>query len=213
MQKDQPDQTAETNEELENGATEASVETETKTDTQAKAQGEEQAAEAGDASELTRLLEDARSKADEHWNQLMRTRAESDNLRKRHQRDLENAHKFALERFAQELLQVWDSLELGHQAAQDEQADVQKLREGTELTLKLLTDVMTKQGVEQIDPQGESFNPEFHQAMTMQERDDVPPNTVVGVVQKGYLLNGRLLRAAMVMVSKDASSPSVDEKA
>ncbi|MGD8907967.1 MAG: nucleotide exchange factor GrpE [Chromatiales bacterium] len=213
MQKDQPDQTAETNEELENGATEASVETETKTDTQAKAQGEEQAAEAGDASELTRLLEDARSKADEHWNQLMRTRAESDNLRKRHQRDLENAHKFALERFAQELLQVWDSLELGHQAAQDEQADVQKLREGTELTLKLLTDVMTKQGVEQIDPQGESFNPEFHQAMTMQERDDVPPNTVVGVVQKGYLLNGRLLRPAMVMVSKDASSPSVDEKA
>ncbi|MGD9163218.1 MAG: nucleotide exchange factor GrpE [Chromatiales bacterium] len=213
MQKDQPDQTAETNEELENGATEASVETETKTDTQAKAQGEEQAAEAGDASELTRLLEDARSKADEHWNQLMRTRAESDNLRKRHQRDLENAHKFALERFAQELLQVWDSLELGHQAAQDEQADVQKLREGTELTLKLLTDVMTKQGVEQIDPQGESFNPEFHQAMTMQERDDVPPNTVVGVVQKGYLLNGRLLRPAMVMVSKDTSSPSVDEKA
>jgi molecular chaperone GrpE len=213
MQKDQPEQTAETNEELEKEAIEASAETEKKTETQTEAQGEKQTAEAADAGELTRLLEDARSKADEHWDQLMRTRAELDNLRKRHQRDLENAHKFALERFSQELLQVWDSLELGHQAAQDEQADVEKLREGTELTLKLLTDVMSKQGVEQIDPQGESFNPEFHQAMTMQERDDVPPNTVVGVVQKGYLLNGRLLRPAMVMVSKTASAPSVDEKA
>jgi molecular chaperone GrpE len=213
MQKDQPEQTAETHEELENEAIEASAETENKTDTQTEAQGEKQTAEAADAGDLTRLLEDARNKADEHWDQLMRTRAELDNLRKRHQRDLENAHKFALERFSQELLQVWDSLELGHQAAQDKQADVQKLREGTELTLKLLTDVMNKQGVEQIDPQGESFNPEFHQAMTMQERDDVPPNTVVGVVQKGYLLNGRLLRPAMVMVSKTASAPSVDEKA
>jgi molecular chaperone GrpE len=213
MQKDQPEQTAETHEELEKEAIEASAETENKTDTQTEAQGEKQTAEAADAGDLTRLLEDARNKADEHWDQLMRTRAELDNLRKRHQRDLENAHKFALERFSQELLQVWDSLELGHQAAQDKQADVQKLREGTELTLKLLTDVMNKQGVEQIDPQGESFNPEFHQAMTMQERDDVPPNTVVGVVQKGYLLNGRLLRPAMVMVSKTASAPSVDEKA
>ncbi|MEJ2395983.1 MAG: nucleotide exchange factor GrpE [Candidatus Thiodiazotropha sp.] len=169
--------------------------------------------ESADEGELTRLLEDARSKADDHWDQLMRTRAEMDNLRKRSQRDLENAHKYALERFAQELLQVWDSLELGHQAAQDEQADVQKLREGTELTLKLLTDVMNKQGVEQVDPQDQHFNPEFHQAMSMQERDDVPPNTVVAVVQKGYLLNGRLLRPAMVMVSKGAVAPSVDEKA
>ena len=142
----------------------------------------------------------------------MRTRAELDNLRKRSQRDLEQAHKFALERFSQELLQVWDSLELGHQAAQDEQADVQKLREGTELTLKLLTDVMSKHGVEQIDPTGETFNPEYHQAMSVQERDDVAPNTVVAVVQKGYLLNGRLLRPAMVMVSR-AGSSSVDEKA
>ncbi|MCU7809882.1 MAG: nucleotide exchange factor GrpE [Candidatus Thiodiazotropha sp. (ex Notomyrtea botanica)] len=162
--------------------------------------------------ELTKLLEDARSKADDHWDQLMRTRAELDNLRKRNQRDLENAHKFALEKFSQELLQVWDSLELGHQAAQDEQADVEKLREGTELTLKLLTDVMQKSGVEQVDPEGELFNPEYHQAMSMQEREDVAPNTVVAVVQKGYLLNGRLLRPAMVMVSK-AGASTIDEKA
>lgn len=198
MEKDQSEQPAETVDEVENSAT-------------AAASGETQAQQA-ETGELTQLLEDARSKADEHWDQLMRTRAELDNLRKRSQRDLEQAHKFALERFSQELLQVWDSLELGHQAAQDEQADVQKLREGTELTLKLLTDVMSKHGVEQIDPTGETFNPEYHQAMSVQERDDVAPNTVVAVVQKGYLLNGRLLRPAMVMVSR-AASPSVDEKA
>lgn len=206
IDKDQPEQPSDVNDE-----------TETELDAEAvEASADDQTGgaevEAAEEGELTKLLEDARNKADEHWDQLMRTRAELDNLRKRNQRDLENAHKFALERFSQELLQVWDSLELGHQAAQDEQADVDKLREGTELTLKLLTDVMQKQGIEQINPEGEPFNPEFHQAMSMQERDDVAPNTVVAVVQRGYLLNGRLLRPAMVMVSK-AGAPSIDEKA
>ncbi|MEW8584745.1 MAG: nucleotide exchange factor GrpE, partial [Candidatus Thiodiazotropha sp.] len=113
-----------------------------------------------ESQELTKLLEDARAKADDHWDQLMRTRAELENIRKRNQRDLENAHKFALEKFSMDLLQVWDSLELGHQAAQDEQVDVDKLREGTELTLKLLVDVMQKHGIEQVNPDGEAFNPE-----------------------------------------------------
>lgn len=162
--------------------------------------------------ELTRLLEDARNKADDNRDQLMRARAELDNLRKRSQRELENAHKFAVDKFSQDMLQVWDSLELGHQAAQDENTDVAKLREGTELTLKLLVNLMEKNGIQQINPEGEPFNPEYHQAMAMQDRDDVEPNTVVAVVQKGYLLNGRLLRPAMVMVSK-APSVSVDEKA
>ncbi|PVV20930.1 MAG: nucleotide exchange factor GrpE [gamma proteobacterium symbiont of Ctena orbiculata] len=166
-----------------------------------------------DQQELTKLLEDARAKADDHWDQLMRTRAELENLRKRNQRDLENAHKFALEKFSMDLLQVWDSLELGHQAALDEQVDVDRLREGTELTLKLLIDVMHKHGVDQVDPDGEPFNPEFHQAMSMQERDDVAPNTVVAVMQKGYLLNSRLLRPAMVMVSKAGSGAAIDEEA
>ncbi|MET0070432.1 MAG: nucleotide exchange factor GrpE [Candidatus Thiodiazotropha sp.] len=175
----------------------------------------EEAAESAqqDGQELTKLLEDARAKADDHWDQLMRTRAELENIRKRNQRDLENAHKFALEKFSMDLLQVWDSLELGHQAAQDEQVDVDKLREGTELTLKLLVDVMQKHGIEQVDPDGEAFNPEFHQAMSMQERDDVAPNTVVAVVQKGYLLNSRLLRPAMVMVSRAGSGAAIDEEA
>lgn len=151
--------------------------------------------------QLTALLEDARAKADAHWDQLLRARAEIENLKRRHALELEKAHKYALDGFVRELLQVCDSLELGHNAAMDESADVEKLREGTELTLKLLTDVMGKFGVEQIDPVGEPFNPEFHQAMTMQPRDDLPPNTVVTVVQKGYLLNGRLVRPAMVIVS------------
>ena len=152
--------------------------------------------------ELGRLLEDARSKADEHWDLVLRTQAELENLKRRHERDLENAHKYALDKFVAEIVGVWDSLELGHQAAQDESADVAKLREGTELTLQQLSSVMAKFGVEQINPEGEPFNPEFHQAMSMQPRGDVPPNTVVAVIQRGYTLNGRLVRPALVMVSK-----------
>ena len=163
------------------------------------------AAEEEVSEEITKLLEDARSKADEHWDNLLRLRAEMDNLGKRHARELENAHKFALDNFVRELLQVWDSLELGHSAALDDQADVAKLREGTELTLKLFSDVMSKFGVEQIAPGGEPFNPEFHQAMTMQPRDDMEPGHVASVVQKGVSLNGRLVRPAMVIVSQASS--------
>lgn len=151
--------------------------------------------------QLTVLLEDARAKADESRDQLLRARAEMENLKRRQANELEKAHKYALDGFVRELLQVRDSLELGHNAALDESANVDKLREGTELTLKLLGDVMGKFGVEQIDPLDESFNPEFHQAINTQPRDDVPPNTIVTVIQKGYLLNGRLVRPAMVIVS------------
>lgn len=154
--------------------------------------------------QLTALLEDARARADEHWDQLLRARAELENLKRRHESELEKAHKFALDGFVRELLAVRDSLELGWEAAQDPAADVDKLREGTELTLKLLADAMGKFGVERIDPEGEPFNPQLHQAMTMQPRSDVPPNTVVTVVQKGYLLNGRLVRPALVIVSQAA---------
>ena len=158
--------------------------------------------------ELTLLLEDARSKADDHWNQVLRLQAEMDNLRKRAARDLESAHKFALDRFVAGLLPVKDSLELGLAAAQDTSAGaVQKLHEGTALTLKLLTQVLEKFGVREINPQGEPFNPEFHQAMTLQPSTQVPPNTVMNVFQKGYVLNERLVRPAMVVVSAaDAAS-------
>jgi len=152
-------------------------------------------------AELTAELEAARAKADENWDLLLRARAEIENLRRRQAMELEKAHKYALDGFVRELLQVRDSLELGQGAAQGTDADLGKLREGTELTLKLLSDVMAKFGVEPVEPEGQAFNPELHQAMNMQPRADLPPNTVVAVLQKGYTLNGRLVRPALVMVS------------
>ena len=165
------------------------------------------------AEDLGKMLEAAQKKAEEHYDQLMRAHAEIDNLKRRHTQEIEKAHKYALDKFVAELLGVWDSLELGNAAAQDASADVDKIREGTELTLKMLGDAMNKFGVEQHNPEGEAFNPEFHQAMSMQPRDDVDPNTVVAVIQKGYSLNGRLVRPAMVMVSQAGSPPGVDENA
>jgi molecular chaperone GrpE len=159
-------------------------------------------AEAPDTGDIAALLEDARSKADAHWDQCLRLQAELDNLRKRAERDLANAHKFALERFATELLPVRDSMEMGLAAFDAEGSDVGKLREGVELTLQMLTGAMAKFQIREVNPENEPFNPEYHQAMSLQERGDVPPNTVVTVVQKGYLLNDRLIRPAMVIVSK-----------
>jgi len=172
-------------------------------------------AQQGAAAEgdIQRLLEDARAKADEHWDQLMRVTAELENTRRRYERELEGARKFALERFVNELLPVRDSLELGVNAATESQADAAKLHEGMELTLKMLGDAMQKFGVAVVDPMGEPFDPNLHQALSMQPRDDVPPNTVVVVVQRGYTLNGRLVRPAMVMVSRPSQAAGVDEKA
>jgi molecular chaperone GrpE len=173
--------------------------------------------EAGDVladhAELTGMLEDARSKADEHWNQCLRLQADIENLTKRAERDLANAHKFALERFAQDLLPVRDSLEMGLSASGQENADPAKLHEGVDLTLQMLTGVLEKFGISEVNPENEAFNPDFHQAMSIQERDDVAPNTVVTVVQKGYLLNGRLIRPAMVIVSKASDAARANGEA
>ncbi len=165
-------------------------------------------APAGENAELQALLTDARSKADEHWEQCLRLQAELENLRKRSERDLVQAHKFALEKFAAELLPVRDSLEMGVAAATEDSASVEHLREGSELTLKMLTSALEKFNIKEINPLNEKFNPEYHEAMSMQERADVPPNTVVTVVQKGYLLNDRLIRPAMVIVSRAAAQPA-----
>lgn len=149
--------------------------------------------------DVQQLLEDARNKADEHWNQLLRARADLDNLRRRHERDLESAHKYALERFALELLPVKDSLELG--LASDAGAD-KALREGMELTHKLLAAAFARFGITEANPVGEKFNPQLHQAMALQESAEAEPNTVLTVCQKGYLLHERLIRPAMVIVAK-----------
>ncbi len=180
----------------------------------AQAQGTEAQAEQT-AEDLVALLGDARNKADEHLNKLLRLQAELDNTRRRAERDVESAHKYALEKFVAELLPVKDSLELGLAAASGGEEAVARLREGTELTLKMFGTVLEKFGVQEVNPVGAPFNPEHHQAMSMQETAEQAPNTVVAVMQKGYLLNDRLVRPAMVVVAKApaAPQPSVDEKA
>lgn len=163
---------------------------------------------------LQAKLAEAQAKADENWDQLVRIKAEMENIRRRTERDLANAHKFALEKFAQELLPVIDSMEMGVAAAQDENADVSKLREGTEMTLKMFETAIEKFGIKGVHPHGEAFNPEHHQAMTMIDSPDHEPNTVIDVMQKGYLLNDRLVRPAMVVVSSTNSGNAAesDEK-
>lgn len=157
--------------------------------------------EASEVESLQARLEEALAKADENWQLALRTKAELENLEKRAQRDIENAHKFGLEKLATELLGVRDSMELGLNAAQ-ESDNVESLREGVELTLKMLVQTMEKFGIEEINPEHERFNPELHQAMSTQESSKLEPNTVVSVMQKGYTLNGRLLRPALVTVAK-----------
>lgn len=154
--------------------------------------------------EVGKLLQQAEAKAQENWDKMLRVQAEMENVRRRAERDVESAHKYALEKFAAALLPVKDSLELGTAAAQNAETDIAKLREGTELTLKLLGDAMSKFGINVIDPQDQPFNPEFHQAVSMVATPDKVPNTVVVVMQKGYTLNDRLLRPAMVIVAKEA---------
>lgn len=195
--------------EKENNLAEESVE-QTGTEPGAEASG---APAAPPDAELAVLLEDARNKADENWNLCLHLQADLDNLRKRSERDLANAHKFALERFAQELLPVRDSLEMGLASSAAGQVDPARLQEGVELTLQMLISALAKFGITEVNPQLERFNPDFHQAMSLQERADVEPNTVVTVVQKGYLLNERLLRPAMVIVShapKDAGGAGTE---
>jgi molecular chaperone GrpE len=168
---------------------------------QAQAEVEIDTPDAGE-DDLPKLLEDARGKADEHWDLYMRSQAEVDNVRRRAERDVQNAHKYGTEKFINELLPVLDSMELGLQAVNGDDEATRQLLEGMQLTLKMFQDAMTKFGVTVLDPQGEAFNPEFHQAMSMQESAEVEPNTVMAVMQKGYVLNERLIRPAMVMVSK-----------
>ena len=160
--------------------------------------------------ELKKELDEARQKANDNWDKAVRTQAEMENLKKRTQKDLEDARKYALTSFAKEILPVFDSLVLGLQAATGDSEDVKKFREGSELTIKQFEALFTKFNIVAIDPMGQPFNPEQHQAMLMQEVEGAEPNTVVNVFQKGYTLNGRLLRPAMVVVAKAAEKPSED---
>lgn len=153
------------------------------------------------ASALQAELEQTKAKAEENWNLYLGAKAETDNVRKRTEKDVANAKLYSLEKFVNELLPVRDSLEMGLKAAEGE-AEAEKLREGVDMTLKMLDKAMSKFGVEEIQSMGQKLNPELHEAVTMVPNSDAEANTVVDVVQKGYTLNNRLVRPAMVVVAK-----------
>lgn len=153
-------------------------------------------------SVLTRQLAETESKVADYWDRLLRLQAEMENQRKRAQNDVTKARKFALESIVNDLLPVRDSLEMGLAASKADEADPKSIVEGAELTLKMLAQLFEKNNIAEINPVDEKFDPEFHQAMSMQEIEGKAPNTVTSVMQKGYTLNERLVRPALVMVSK-----------
>jgi molecular chaperone GrpE len=151
--------------------------------------------------ELQAKLNEAEEKANNNWERLLRQQAEMDNSQRRAERDVQNAHKYALEKFIPELLPVIDSLERSLQISSEEHS-VNAVLEGINLTLKMFYDVLEKSGVVQINPQDQPFNPEFHQAVSVQEGVGAKSGTVVNVLQKGFTLNNRLIRPALVIVAK-----------
>jgi molecular chaperone GrpE len=175
----------------------------------AEAAEEEIPLEEMSAEQLLEALEEAQAAVLTAKDQALRAQAEAENVRRRALRDVEHAHKFALERFAAELLPVIDSLEKSLEAASGD-SDPEAIAEAVELSLKLALAAMEKSGLTRIDPEGEPFDPEFHEAMGMLESADAEPGSVLHVLQKGYLLNERLVRAAKVMVAK---SPADEQPA
>ena len=182
---------------------------------QAEVEAAEKAAEQVDGEEMSpeaeiallhSELEAAKQTINDQKDSVVRAAADVDNIRRRAAQDVEKAHKFALEKFANELLPVIDNLERAIEFSDKENETLKPLLEGIDMTVKSFNDAVAKFGVEIVNPQGEQFNPEFHQAMSIQPSNDVSPNTVLAVMQKGYTLNGRLLRPAMVMVSKAADA-------
>jgi len=162
--------------------------------------------------ELEAAVTAAETKNADQKDSVMRAIADADNARKRAQGEIDKARKFALEKFAGELLPVADNLERALQVANPEDEAIKPIIDGVELTLKSFLSTIEKFGMSVIDPQGQPFNPEKHQAMSMQENAELAPNTVLAVMQKGYEINGRLLRPAMVMVTK-APEAGVDTQA
>jgi molecular chaperone GrpE len=160
--------------------------------------------EGQDEAALAETLEAARAAEAQARDLALRAQAETENVRRRSQREIENAHKYAIEKFVAELLPVADSLERAVEVARANKADAAAaaIAEGVELSLKLFLDVLGRAAVVQIDPHGEPFNPQFHEAMSTVESDDAEPGSVVAVLQKGYTLHGRLVRAARVMVAR-----------
>jgi len=156
--------------------------------------------------ELQQALDNAEAKVFEQKDSVIRAKAEADNARKRSMQEVEKARKFALEKFASELLPIIDNLERALDVPNAEDEAIKPFISGVEMTLKLFISTIEKFDLAVVDPQGETFNPDLHQAMAMQPSEEVAPNTVISVMQRGYTLNGRLIRPALVMVSKQADS-------
>ncbi|MBV7260460.1 nucleotide exchange factor GrpE [Photobacterium sp. WH24] len=163
--------------------------------------------------ELEAALAVSEAKVKEQQDSVLRARADIENMRRRTEQEIDKARKFALEKFAGELLPVIDNMERALELADKTDETLKPMLEGVELTLKTMTDTVEKFGLKAINPMGEAFNPEFHQAMSMQESAEHAPNTVMMVLQKGYELNGRVVRPAMVMVAKAAPGSNVDTQA
>ncbi|AMF95091.1 nucleotide exchange factor GrpE [Vibrio fluvialis] len=153
-------------------------------------------------AQLEAALLTSEERVKENQDAVLRARAEVENMRRRSEQEIDKARKYALSRFVEELLPVLDNLERAIQAADGENEIVKPILEGVELTHKTFVDAVAKFGLKEINPEGEAFNPEFHQAMSIQESPDHQSNTVMFVMQKGYELNGRVVRPAMVMVAK-----------
>ncbi|MDY7563331.1 nucleotide exchange factor GrpE [Pseudomonas sp. CCC3.2] len=178
-------------------------------------QTQDQTAEAVLGDDMLALVQGLEEQLAAAQDQSLRVAADLQNVRRRAEQDVEKAHKFALEKFAGDLLPIIDSLERGLDLSSPDDESIRPMREGIELTLKMFQDTLKRYQLEAIDPHGEPFNAEHHQAMAMQESAEVEPNSVLKVFQKGYQLNGRLLRPAMVVVSKPVAParPSIDEQA
>ncbi|MFP6833916.1 MAG: nucleotide exchange factor GrpE [Porticoccaceae bacterium] len=179
------------------------VNTEEKLQTEAEIDQPEQSEPQSEQQAITEA-EELQQKLSTLGEQLLREQAEMQNVRRRAQRDVESAHKFALEKFATELLSVVDNLERAIGAIDAEDESQKAVAEGLELTLKTFIDVLTKHRVVPVDPEGQPFDADLHQAVSMVPNAEVEPNTVINVFQKGYTLNGRLIRPAMVVVSTSA---------
>ncbi len=154
------------------------------------------------SEDIEALLAESRSEADKYKEMALRIQADMENLRRRTRLDVENAHKYALDKFVNALIPAMDSMEMGMEAASKEEASIESIREGIDMTFKQLLDVLGEFNVERIDPKGEKFDPQLHEAMTMIPSPDHESNTVVDVIQKGYTLNERLVRPARVIVAQ-----------
>ena len=172
---------------------------EQKTQKETPKKSNEEQQDSSTIEDLESQLEEAQKSAKDNWDKLLRSQAEMENLKRRTAKDLENAHKYALDGFVKALLEVSDSLTMGIKSAREDKATLETTTEGLELTMKVFNSTLEKFGVESINPIDEKFDPDLHEAVTMVPMQDKKSNTILEVIQTGFTLNGRLVRPALVI--------------